>query len=270
MKRLLIIFTLGVVLVAGAIGAVVAIQLFRDDDPDLLTSAPAIPTPSATSTAGTVVATTGTTPTPATSTTPSTGSTPSSTPSASPTTAPTAANVLRFSIDTGSSAKYVVREKLAQLPVSTDAVGTTTDITGDIFLTNNGLASGQTSSFKVDLRTLKTDEALRDRFVRDNTLQTGQFPFAEFIITGITPFPANYVEGTEASLNITGNMTIHGVTKPMTFTTKARRAGGSLTGIADVDFKMTDFNITPPDVRLAKSEDGVHLQVVVVAKLIGG
>ena len=260
MKRLLIIFALGVVLVAGAIGAVVAIQLFRDDDPELLTSAPAIPTPYATAAVSTVVATTGTTPAPAAS----------ATPTASPTSAPAAANVLRFTIDTGSSAKYVVREKLAQLPVSTDAVGTTTDITGDIFLTNNGLATGQTSSFKVDLRTLKTDEALRDRFVRDMTLRTGQFPFAEFIVTSITPFPANYVEGTEVSLNITGNMTIHGVTKPLTFATKARRAGGSLTGIADVDFKMSDFNITPPDVRLAKSEDGVHLQVVVVARLIGG
>ena len=119
----------------------------------------------------------------------------------------------------------------------------------------------------MDLRTLKTDEGLRDRFVRDQTLQTGRFPFAEFVITGITPFPANYVDGTEVSVNITGNMTIHGVTKPLTFTSKARRAGGALTGIADVDFKMSDFNITPPNVQLAKSEDGVHLQIVLVAKL---
>jgi polyisoprenoid-binding protein YceI len=282
MKRLLVLLSLAVVIIAGVIGSVVAIQLMRDDDPDLLTSAPAIPTPNATSASGTVVATTGTTPTPATGSTPTTTSTPStaltpssastpsssSTPVATATTAPTAANVLHFTIDSGSSAKYVVREKLAQLPVSTDAVGSTTDITGDIYLSPNGLATGPTSSFKVDLRTLRTDEALRDRFVRDQTLETGRFPFAEFVITSITPFPTNYVDGTEATLNITGTMVIHGVTKPMTFTSKARRAGGSLTAIADVDFKMSDFNITPPDVRLAKSEDGVHLQVVVVAKLV--
>jgi polyisoprenoid-binding protein YceI len=87
------------------------------------------------------------------------------------------------------------------------------------------------------------------------------------VVTGITPFPANYVDGTEVSINITGNMTIRGVTKPLTFAAKARRAGSALTGIADVDFKMTDFGMTPPDVRLAKSEDGVHLQIVIVAKL---
>jgi polyisoprenoid-binding protein YceI len=267
MKRLLLMLTAAVVVIAVGIGAIVAIQLFRDDDPDLLTSAPEIPTPAATSLAATVTSVAGVTPTPVRTPAPSTTTT--TTPAAGPTAAPAPASVLRFSIDSGSSAKYVVREKLAQLPVSTDAVGTTSDITGEIFLTSSGLASGQTSSFKVDLRTLKTDEALRDRFVRDMTLQTGQFPFAEFIITGVTPFPANYVDGTEATINITGNMTIHGVTKPMTFTSKARRAGGALTGIADVDFKMSDFNITPPDVRLAKSEDGVHLQVVIVAKLLG-
>jgi polyisoprenoid-binding protein YceI len=259
MKRLLLILTGLVVLGAVAVGAVVAIQLFRDDNPELLTSAPPIPAAGATAAAGTVTAVAGVTPSPASTVVPSAGPT---------TAAPAQANVLRFSIDTGSSAKYVVREKLAQLPVSTDAVGTTSDITGDIYLTANGLASGQPSAFKVDLRTLKTDEALRDRFVRDNTLQTGHFPFAEFAVTAVTPFPANYVEGAEVSINISGNMTIHGVTKPLTFAAKARRQGGALTGIADVDFKMSDFNITPPDVRLAKSEDGVHLQIVVVAKLV--
>jgi len=93
------------------------------------------------------------------------------------------------------------------------------------------------------------------------------FPTADFVVTGVTPFPANYVDGTEVNVNITGNMTIHGVTKPLTFTSKARRAGNALTGIADVDFKMSDFNINPPNVPLAKAEDGVHLQIVIVAKL---
>ena len=259
MKRLLILLALAVVVIAAGIGAIGAIQLLRSDDAELLTEAPQIPTPSATSAVATVTSTTGVTPTPAATTT---------TPSASPTAAATAqAGTLHFVIDSGSSAKYVVREKLAALPVSSDAVGTTSSITGDIFLTPAGLATGQTSSFKVDLRTLKTDEALRDRFVGDMTLQTGRFPFAEFVVTGVTPFPANYVDGTEVSINITGNMTIHGVTKPLTFASKARRAGNALTGIADVDFKMGDFGITPPDVRLAKAEDGVHLQIVIVAKL---
>src|SRR2546423_833515 len=146
MKRLLLILAAAVVVIAAGIGAIVAIQLLRSDDPDLLTSAPQIPTPVATVITATVTSVAGVTPSPAATTT---------SPVANPTAAaaPTA-GVLHFSIDAGSSAKYVVREKLAALPVSSDAVGTTSDITGDLFLTPAGLATGQTSSFKVDLRTL--------------------------------------------------------------------------------------------------------------------
>ena len=47
-------------------------------------------------------------------------------------------------------------------------------------------------------------------------------------------------------------------------------AGDTLSAIADTDFKMTDFGITPPDVSLAKSENGVHLQIRILAKLAPG
>ena len=140
MKRLLLIVAALVVVVAVGVGAVVAIQLLRSDDPDLLTSAPAIPTPAATSPVATVVATAGVTPTPSASTAPLTTTTPAS---SATTTVAQAGNALHFTIDAGSSAKYVVREKLAALPVSSDAVGTTSDITGDIFLTPAGLAAAR-------------------------------------------------------------------------------------------------------------------------------
>src|SRR4051812_26543908 len=112
MKRLLLIISALVVVIAVGVGAIVAIQLLRSDDPDLLTSAPAIPTPNATSPAATVLATAGVTPTPVASTTPSTTTTPVSGPT---TTTVPVANALHFTIDAGSSAKYVVREKLAAL-----------------------------------------------------------------------------------------------------------------------------------------------------------
>jgi polyisoprenoid-binding protein YceI len=177
-----------------------------------------------------------------------------------------APGVFKFVIDQSSSeVKYVVREKLSRLPVSSDAVGTTNQITGELFLNSQGLIAGQKSSFSVDLRTLKTDESLRDNFVRQNVLQTGRFPMAEFVAESITGFPANYVEGQEASMTLKGTLTIHGVSKPVEWAVKARRSGGSLTGIADIDFKMSEYGITPPQVPSAKSEDGVHLQITIKA-----
>jgi polyisoprenoid-binding protein YceI len=239
-RKLLIGLVALVVLVGGGLAAAVIITKLRSDDPNLATEAPAIPT----ATTGLDVAVS---PTFGTSTGASGG-------------------ILHFVIDPANSeAKYVVRETLRGV-VGATAVGTTKTITGDLYLTPQGLAPGTPSKFSVDLRTLRTDENMRDNYVRQNVLRTNQFPFAEFVVESLSGFPANYAEGTEVSLTMTGTLTVRGTTKPVTWTVKARRAGDTLTGIADVDFNMSDFGITPPDVGFAKAENGVHLQVTILAK----
>jgi polyisoprenoid-binding protein YceI len=238
MKRPVIIAGGAVLFVAVAIAAVVIIWTLRSDDPNLLTEAPAIPT--ATSGGADVAPTT-----------------------AASTSLP--AGVRRFVVASGeSSAKYVVEETLRGLPAT--AVGTTTDVTGEIYLSKDGLYKDLPSKFKVDLRTLKTDESQRDNYIRQNVLRTGQFPFAEFVVESVSGFPAGYAEGTEISLTLNGTMTVKGQAKPVTFTVKARQAGNTLTATADTQFNMTDFGIEPPEVVLAKAKNGVILQVVLIAR----
>lgn len=241
-----------IVVAVLAVVAYVGITLLRDDDPELLTSAPEIPTAAAG----------GSTPAAAaTSTPPATGG------------GPAPAGVLRFVVDPANSwATYVVREKLARLPVETDASGTTKDtpgaLTGEIYLTPQGLATSNRSSFRVDLNALRSDESLRDNFVRNNTLQTnqGNNRYAEFTIESVSGFPIGYVEGTEVTLRLTGNMTIKGVTRPLTFDVKAKKEGEFLTATADTTFNMSDFGITPPNVPTARAHDEVRLQVVIVSR----
>ena len=226
---------------AVALGVVALIVVFalRSDDPNLKTEAPAIST--------SVGASAGT-------------------PGTSDANLP--AGVLHFVVDpAGSEAKYVVREKLARLPISSDAVGTTNAVSGDFYLTKEGLYKDRATKLTVDLSKLKTDESLRDNFVRNSTLQTSRFPNAEFIAESVTPWPANYTDGTEVALTLSGTLTLHGVSKKVEWKVKARRAGNALTGIADIDFLMSDFNITPPDIpNVAKAENGVHLQITIAAK----
>ena len=223
--------TIAVLVVLG-VSAVVVVQLLRSDDTRLLREAPRV------------------------------GSDASPVPPGDP------EERLHFVVDsTASSAKYVVREKLAALPVSTNAVGQTSAVTGDLYLTTQDLAVAPDSLYRVDLRTLRSDEAMRDNFIRGATLATGQFPFAEFRVKQVTGFPASYVEGTEIELSLSGDMNIHGVTRAVTFSVKARKTGSTLTAVADTDFKMTDFGIRPPDLAVSKAEDSVHVQVVLVATL---
>src|SRR3990170_4314679 len=246
-KRLLFIAGGGVALLGLAIAAVVAVWLLRSDDPNLLTSAPTI-------TAGTA------------------------TPAASATAAPAGVTPAAVSLPAGvrrfvvvpqeSLAKFVVEETLRGLDAT--AVGTTSDVSGELYLTKDGLYKDLPSVFKVDLRTLKTDEALRDGAIKDRALNTSRFPFAEFKVEAVTGFPTSYVEDVEVQLTLSGTMTIHGVSKPLTFTVKARQLGNTLGATADAEFKMTDFGMTPPEFPgTAKARDGVHLQIVLIALEIG-
>ena len=228
-------------LVVLAIAALVAITLIRSDDPNLRTEAPAIPTTAAPAQSGTDL---------------------------SNATAPDLpSGVLRFVIDSaGSEVKYVVRETLRGV-VGSNAVGTTNAITGAIYLTPDGLSTAVQSEFNVDLRELRTDESRRDRYMRNNVLDTRQFPFAAFAAESITGFPAGYVEGEEVSLTLNGQLTVHGVNNRVDWVVKVRRAGDTLTAIADTDFNMSDFGITPPNVQVAKAEDGVHLQATILVRI---
>jgi polyisoprenoid-binding protein YceI len=238
MNRPLLFFGVAVFAAVAGVLTVVAIQLIRSDSVDLLTSAPEIPTAA--------------------------GARPDPTPTAS---AAGGGEVFKFVIDgSQSKATYVVREKLAALPISTNAVGETRAISGEIYLTREGLYGDASSLIRVDMSTLRSDEARRDNFIRTNTLQANRFQFAEFVITGIEGFPQSHTEGAEIELKLTGNMTIRGVTKPLTFDVKARQAGDVLTGIADTTFKFQDFGMTPPDVALAKAEENIQLQIEIFAR----
>jgi len=229
-RRAVLATIVGVLVLGIALVALIAVTLLRSDDPNLATNAPPLPAGSS----GTAQAQ---------------GSTP-----------------LHFVVDKGSQVKTVVREQLTVAPVPSNAVSIAPGVTGDLYLTKDGLASAQKSTFTVDLLTLKSDEALRDRAMR-GSLATDRFPTAKFTIDSVTGFPANYSGGKEVELTMTGSMTIRETTKPVTFKVFARQGGDFLTAIADSDFKMSDFGITPPNASITRVEDGVHMQITLIAKL---
>ena len=230
LRRLVLAGVAITLFLAVALVALIAVTLLRSDDPNLATNAPPLP-------AG------------ASGTASAQGNAP-----------------LHFVVDTGSQVKTVAREQLTVAPVPSNAVAIAPGITGDLYLTKDGLASGQKSTFTVDLLTLKSDEALRDRAMR-GSLATDRFPKATMTIDSLTGFPAGYSGGKEVQMTMTGSMTIRETTKPVTWQVFARQGGDFLTAIADTDFKMTEFGVNPPNASITRVEDGVHVQVTLIAKL---
>lgn len=160
------------------------------------------PTPAATSTPVPVVATTQPTPTSA-----------PPTPTTAPPT-PIPAQLYRI-VPARSQARFSVYETF---PVGT-AIGSTNEIAGDIVVDFETPANSQVGTIRINLRTLQTDDPLRDRSIRCCVLLTAQdaYEFADFVPTNTTALPTQIVFGEPVPFQVTGDLTVRGTTQPATF-----------------------------------------------------
>jgi polyisoprenoid-binding protein YceI len=222
------------------------------------------PTPTAASAAPTAAAASTTAPG-ATATIPAAPVLPSPTASASP--SPAASAPIKLTIAPESSEmRFRVREQLTGRPLPGDAVGSTRAVSGEIVLSPAGAIVSDQSKITVDLRTLRSDESRRDNFIQRNTLETAQFPTAELRVREARGLPTPLPTAGEATFELLGDLTVHGVTKPVAWQVTARFGDQEITGTATTEVKMTDFNMTPPRVGPVLSiEDTTRLELDFVA-----
>ncbi len=162
-----------------------------------------------------------------------------------------------------SEARYIAEEELANVGANT-AVGSTNTIQGAFLFDADGNPI-PCSVIYVDVRTFVSDSSRRDNFLRGNTLQSDQYPLAEFVVSEIQGFtmPA---DGEETTFTLVGNFTLHGVTRAMAWEATASRDGDTLTGSARTEFDMADFEIEKPIVGSVLSiEDVIQLEIDLVA-----
>ncbi len=165
-----------------------------------------------------------------------------------------------------SQAKTTVNEKLASLPTNSDAVHTTNAFRGQLVLGQDGKPTAG-STFEVDLRTMKSDQARRDNYIQMNTLETAKFPLATFTITGVDGWNGPLKDGQQATFKLLGTLTIHGVTKPMTFDTTATMQGDTINGTAVTSFKFADFDMKPPTIaNFVSASDTIKLELTIATK----
>ncbi len=149
----------------------------------------------------------------------------------------------------GSEAGYRVREKLAELPAQSDAVGRSPAVTGTVKVEGSGTAlTASDARFEVDLTKLASDRSQRDNRIRTMGLQSNQFPTATFVSTKPIPLPAETAGGQAVKASVEGDLTLHGVTKRVTIPLDVRVAGGKGELVGSLKFPMSDFNITPPSI----------------------
>jgi polyisoprenoid-binding protein YceI len=175
---------------------------------------------------------------------------------------------LTLTLTDGSTASYRVREQLAGISFPSDAVGTSDALTGTIVLNKDGSIDSSQSKLTFDLRTLKSDQPMRDGFIQKRTLETDTYPTAVFVPKSIDGMP-NPLNG-QFGFELKGDMTIHGVTAPVTWQGIATvdNNNGLVAGRAQTNFKFETFGLTVPQLaRLLSVNDDIGLEIEVRFKI---
>jgi polyisoprenoid-binding protein YceI len=141
-------------------------------------------------------------------------------------------------------AGYRVQEEFGGDTIKKTAAGRSPAVAGAIVIAANQVTGGL---FEVDMTKLVSDRDQRDSRLRTDGLETDTFPKANFNITA--PVALGDVQpGVAMKLAVVGDLTLHGVTKPVTLQVEARWDGGSIAVSGSTPILMADFAIEPPNV----------------------
>jgi polyisoprenoid-binding protein YceI len=159
-----------------------------------------------------------------------------------------------------------VREQIAAIPAPGDAVLTTRTFSGGVVLLPDGsFANG--SALAVDLDALKSDEPLRDEWIKFNTLNTRVYPRAEFTLERVNGMPMPIAAQGEWAATLEGTMKMHGVERRLAWPVQVTRSIGEVRVRGTTAFRFGDYGMAVPANRLILSVvDDVRLEIDLVAR----
>ena len=135
--------------------------------------------------------------------------------------------------------------------------GTSKDVSS-LIVYNRGNKLIENGAVAIKIGSFDSENANRDSHTIE-VLEAIKIPNVTFSSTSIK------AEGDE--LKITGNLTFHGVTKPISFSAKASNNGKELAVTGNFEIKITDFQITPPSLMGLATQDLIKLRFSVVYNL---
>jgi hypothetical protein len=184
--------------------------------------------------------------------------------SPAPATAALPSGASAFTVADGSKAVIRVHEQVVGVALPGEAVVTTTVMDGDAVLLGDGsFAPG--SRIRADLQALKSDNELRDEWIKVNTLLTSVYRYAELTPARLTGVPLPLPASGTWNAKLEGLMKIKTTTKPVTWELVVTRDGARTTAGGGIVFQFGDYGMAVPANRLILSvKDEVRLRVDLV------
>ncbi len=164
-----------------------------------------------------------------------------------------------WTIADGSTAGYRINETL--VGQSAEAVGRTTAVTGTVTIASTQVTAAKIT---VDLTKVTSDKSQRDGQFQGRIMDTASFPNATFSLTGPIELGAVPADGATVAAKATGDLTIHGVTKPVTLDLSAQRSGSTIKVSGNTTITFADYDINNPSGGPATVGDSGQLEFLLV------
>lgn len=164
-----------------------------------------------------------------------------------------------FEDSTGTFVGFRVQEELSSIG-STTAVGRTPTVSGTITIDATTLTA---TEIEADMTAISTNESRRDDQVQD-ALETAEFPTATFTLTEPIDLGDAVEDGEATSVEATGDLTVHGVTTPVTLPLEAQVVGDNIVVVGSLDIVMSDYGVEAPRAPIVVSvsdEATIELQL---------
>ena len=164
-----------------------------------------------------------------------------------------------WSVAADSQVGYRVKETLAG--VDTEGAGRTSSITGTMTIDGTTVTA---ADLTVDMTKFTSDDSRRDSQFNGRIMQVSQFPTATFELT--TPIDIGTIptDGSSVQVPATGDLTIHGVTKPVTFDLTAKETNGRIGVVGSTVITFADYGIENPSNGFATTGDTGTLELQLV------
>jgi polyisoprenoid-binding protein YceI len=146
---------------------------------------------------------------------------------------------------------YRVQEQLVGVGGHT-AVGRTPKVSGSMTLTGSTVNDVQITA---DLTALASDDSHRDDQLRRQAIQTDTYPTAMFKTIQPTDLGSLPAEGKSVTVNATGALTLHGVTRTVQITLQAERQGGIIAVTGTLPIVFADYGFQGPNAFSVVSVD---------------
>jgi polyisoprenoid-binding protein YceI len=164
-----------------------------------------------------------------------------------------------WTIGAGSEVGYRVAETLGG--VATEGVGRTSQIEGSLTIEGSQATAAE---FTVDVASITSDSSRRDSQFAGRIMETAQFPTASFVLTSPIDFGSVPPEGEQITATATGDLTLHGVTKTVSFEVTAQIDNGKVGVLGNIPVVFADYDIDNPSFGPVETEDNGLLEILLI------